>query len=78
MTDPYWLRCENCFFCQISTYGPSLCRRYPPTNEQNFRMPKVNPTDWCGEFINKEHGNDALVAALRSNKGIPLHRKLRE
>jgi len=60
MMDPESIRCEKCFYFSGDRYpqGGGIvsgeCRRHAPSGEKRFTS--VSPTDWCGEFLQKEKG----------------------
>ena len=49
--------CTSCKFSKRAKSGTLMCRRFPPGYENTFLngtscfYPKVDDTDWCGEFV---------------------------
>lgn len=56
--DSYQNICQNCAFFQALmhdgiVYNEGICKRMPPKLFENKTQgqPKVNSSNWCGEFI---------------------------
>lgn len=48
--------CLNCYYSRPSLSGGRTCRRMPPTLEIEISglWPRVQDTDWCGEWAARE------------------------
>jgi hypothetical protein len=49
--------CESCIFYKSIYKGDGFCRRYPPKSrvyDDGGVFPIVYPSDWCGEYKNKQ------------------------
>lgn len=67
-------RCGSCKFADLLSYGTVECRRMPPqayfepTGKVSNIRPRVGQEYWCGEFSERDAGDELLDIAKLANQ----------